>query len=233
MPLKMRLDSQEFTLSNESLLAMAQSLLKTRVKERGFMLCQGFAPGGGLAGEITPGQEHIGGPGAISVRDCHSKAIAGHFHTHPQSDDSAPSWHDAYSILWMSRRYGPYIGCRAGTADKTIRCDTLKRPPTDGEMAHLKRKQSRMRFTDAQRDPDIWQYMGPSYSIQADRIPDIIRVQPKEPEKPAERPRIFTVFANKRSEVARLIQSQFPEITGPELDNARITYHNGSAMVEL
>lgn len=233
MPLKIKLDSQDFTLSNHVLTAMAQSLLKTRVKERGFMLCQGFAPTGALGGEITPGQEHLGGPGAISVRDCLPKAIAGHFHTHPGSD-SAPSWHDALSILNMSANYNvPYLGCRGGTEDKTIRCDTAKRLPTSGELAYLKRKSHRMRFTDAQRDPDIWQYMGPSYSLQADRIPDIIRVQPKEPEKPAERPRIFTVFANKRAEVIALIRRQFPEITAQELDNAKILYHNSSATVEL
>lgn len=233
MPLKMRLDSHEFTLSNETLIAMAQSLLRTKVKERGLMLCQDWSPEQRPAGEITPGQEHIGGPGSISVRNCGGKVHVGHFHTHPGSD-SAPSWHDAYSILWNSRNYlAPFLGCRAGTNDKTIRCDTLKRLPTSGELAYLKRKRSRMRFTDAQKDPDIWQYMGPSYSIHSDRIRDIIRVQPMEPKKPAERPTIFTVFANKRAEAIALIRRQFPEITMQELDNAKITYHNASATVEL
>lgn len=159
MPLTMRLDDQEFTLSDESLMAMATSLARTRVKERGFSLCQDT--------EITPSFEHLGGRGSINERNCLGRPRVGYYHTHP-TGPSRPSWWDAYSIVSASyRANSPSLGCRGAIEDGIIRCDTVKKAPDLVTVLELKGKRAAMRYTAAEDDPEIWRHFTEPHTIWA------------------------------------------------------------------
>lgn len=193
MPLKITLNDNEFTLSDESLVAMATSFWRTKVKERGLMLCQD-----GI--KIVPSTEHIGGPGSIGERDCHGLPRVGFFHTHPGFATSAPSWWDAYSIMFQSERTDtPQLGCRGGKGDGRIRCDTVKEVPSLDTVRRLKAKRSKMRGASAEDDPEMWQHFAKPYSFPAKEVPEIIKPPEAVPLIPA--PRITTeevVFAGSR-----------------------------------
>ena len=186
MPLTMTLNGNEFTLSNQALEAMATTFWRTRVKERGRMLCRD--------GEITASPEHIGGRWSITTRNCRGKMEAGDFHTHPVGP-SAPSWWDAFSILSTSyRHHRPVLGCRGAKADGLIRCETARRVPTLAELQYLKTKRRRMRGTWAHDDPEIAKYLSESQSFEVRKVPEFI----KPPAPPLVAPRIKTeelVFA--------------------------------------
>lgn len=205
MPLKMTLDDKEFTLSNEALVAMATTLWRTRVKERGLMLCEDT--------EVTPGPEHIGGPWSIGVRNCRGKPRIGHYHTHPSpAGTSAPSWYDAYSIIDQSLIHPslpPWLGCRGGKDDETIRCDTVKKVPSIAELALLKAERPKMKYTPAEADPKIWKYFAEPYSFPVRKVPEIIK-----PPVPVVAPRIKT-------EEVRFAESLFMRYT--DLDTGEIT----------
>lgn len=178
MPLKIKLDDNEFTLSDDCLKEMATAFWHTKVKERGFMLCQDT--------EITPSPEHIGGQGSIRERNCRGKPRVGYYHTHPPPATSHPSWWDAYSILASSHRdNSPQLGCRGGKADGQIRCDTVKKVPNLAIVQELKRKRARMRFTSAEDDPEIWRHFATPYSFPARQVPEMIKPPVQPPLVPA------------------------------------------------
>jgi hypothetical protein len=183
----MKLDGNKFTLSNQALEAIATTFWRTRVKERGRMLCQDD--------QITAGEEHIGGPASITARNCRGKPPVGDFHTHPPPSPSAPSWWDAFSILSNSYHHNrPALGCRGAKADGLIRCETARQIPTLAELAYLKAKRPRMRYTWAESDPEIAKYLSESHSFEVRKVPEII----KPPAPPPVAPRIKTeelVFA--------------------------------------
>jgi len=174
MPLTVELDGKQFNLSNECLLALENTLDKTQIKERGFALCQNT--------EVTPGEEVIGGRNSIKIKNCFKvkdevirrRPLIGFYHTHPLSD-SNPSWHDALSIIDRSVRTGrPDLGCRGGQ-DGIIRCDTVKEIPPKDVYEQLRRRSSKMVFTDARDDPEIWQYFGSPSLLRAKDIPGIVQ----------------------------------------------------------
>jgi len=175
MPLTVRLNGKQFILSNQCLEALKRSLDKTKVKERGVALCQDT--------EITPGPEIIGGRASITIRNCtyvkneviSRRPEVGFYHTHPLSD-SAPSWHDALAIIGRSIRRGkPDLGCRGGTSDRIIRCDTVKQAPPQEVYEELRKRRARMKFTDARDDPEIWQHFGEPFSFPASDVPQIVQ----------------------------------------------------------
>ncbi len=153
MPLDFRLDHNDFTLSDECLDAMARVLKKTRVKERGFMLCA-ESP----SAPIYPSSDRIGGANSIKVRDCRGQGrgiVVGAYHTHPDST-CAPSWYDAFALI--RRAFGcqrPTLGCRAGTKDKTVRCEAVKETPTLVEVNYFLSKRKGRAGTLATTDPEI------------------------------------------------------------------------------
>lgn len=191
MPLTMKLDDHEFTLSDSCLKTIAATLWHTRAKERGNMLCARY-------GEIDAGREHIGGRGSITERNCPANSITtGHFHTHP-TGVADPSWWDAYAIMKHSQEISkPYLGCRATKApipSGEIQCQTVKRVPTPAEVAHFKGKRRKMRYTWAKQDWEIMEYITEPYSFPARKIPEIIK-----PPVPVLAPRIKVeelMFAN-------------------------------------
>jgi hypothetical protein len=169
----MSLGDHKFTLSNQCLQAMAETFWHTRVKERGNMLCDGD--------EIMAGPEHIGGASSITTRDCHtlSRAHIGHFHTHPGSASSVPSWWDALNILQNSvKMQKPWLGCRAGKGDQMVRCDTVAHLPSLLEVSELMLKRRRKRFSYAPDDPEIWRHFTTPYSFPVASIPDLIKAPP-------------------------------------------------------
>lgn len=192
MPLKMTLDDKEFTLSNEALVAMATTLWRTRVKERGLMFCQDT--------EITPGREYIGGKYSVRGHNCAGKPRVGDFHTHPTGTADL-SWWDAYAILSASYWHEkPWLGCRGSKVpipSGEIQCQTAKKIPILPELQHFAKKRARMRFTAARDDPEIRQYITSEHSFPARKVPEIIK--PPVPVPVA--PRIKTeelVFAESR-----------------------------------
>ena len=202
MPLTMKLDDNEFTLSDDCLVAMATSLWRTKVKERGFSLCQNT--------EITPSPEHLGGQGSISVRNCPGRPRIGHYHTHPRGV-SNPSWWDAYSALAnSSTRHQPWLDCRGSKDDKTIRCDTVKFVPPLVDVVNLERRRQKMRYSWAEDDPEIWQYFATPYSFPVREVPEIIR-----PPVPVAAPRIKT-------EEVVYSQSRFIRYTNLDTGEVRI-----------
>ncbi len=187
MPLTIKLDDKEFTFSDKCLEAMATTLWRTKVKERGFMFCSESVgvKRVNLFGEITPGKEHIGGRGSIGVRNCKEQR-EGHYHTHPVGDTS-PSYADALSIISMSiLRERPMLGCRGAKKDENIRCDTVTELPPKDVYLRLKRKASRI--TSPELDPETWKYFATPYNIPVRKIPEIIRP----PALPPVAPRIKT-----------------------------------------
>lgn len=182
MPLKMVLDDKENTLSDDALKDMAATLWRTRVKERGRMLC-GRKPTKlkvtdevRYVGEIDAGPERIGGKHSIHGRDCGGRAMVGSYHTHPSDGWSRPSWGDAYEIMWSSYHYAlPWLGCRGGKDDETIRCETVTRMPTLPELQHFKKKRVKLAHTEAEADPEIMRYITESYSFPVRKVPEIIK----------------------------------------------------------
>ena len=139
MPLSFTLNGASFTLTNECLEQMAETLRKTKVRERGFKFC-----GGPQA--LTPGRAHIGGPYSIHTRNCSGKPAYGGFHTHP-INDSEPSSTDVLHILWGTWSSGkPWLGCRGGI-DQKIRCETATRIPTAKDYIRLKHAAPKERMT--------------------------------------------------------------------------------------
>jgi hypothetical protein len=189
MPLTITLDGNQFTFSNQALEAIATTFWRTRVKERGRMLCG--------EREVTAGPEHIGGPGSITARNCRGIPEAGYFHTHA-TGSSAPSWWDAFAILSDSYRHKkPSLGCRGAKEDGLIRCETAKRLPTITELQYLKTKRHKMGGSWAHSDPEIAKYLSESYSFEARKVPELI----KPPAAPPVAPRIKVeelVFAQSR-----------------------------------
>jgi len=187
MPLTVTLNNNQFTFSDQALEAIATTFWRTRVKERGRMLCRSD-------NEIIAGPEHIGGAGSITTYNCRGIPEAGDFHTHP-TGNSAPSWWDAYAILATSyRRNKPVLGCRGAKEDGLIRCETVNRLPTIVELQYFKEKRHKMRGTWAHTDPEIAGYLTESYSFEVRKVPEIIRP----PAPPPLMPRIKTeelVFA--------------------------------------
>lgn len=174
MPLTIKLNDKQFTLSNECLLAFKSAYDKTRVKERGMMLCQDT--------EVTPGDEIIGGSTSVKVRNCvtvkdeviRRRPPIGFYHTHPVGD-SAPSWYDAFSTVARSIRRGePDLDCRGAKGDGRVRCDTIKEMPTIEAYRHLTQRRPKMRLTGAEEDPEIWQYFATPFSFPVSDIPVIV-----------------------------------------------------------
>lgn len=171
----MILGSHQFTLSNECLEAMKGTLDRTKVKERGFGLCENS--------EVTPGREVIGGRGSITIRNCttvkdavvRKRPPVGFYHTHPEST-SRPSWWDALSVISRSISRGkPWLDCRGGRADNMVRCDTVKDIPSTQTYENLKKRRLKMAFKLAEQDPEIWQYFTNHFSFAAKDIPEIIK----------------------------------------------------------
>lgn len=186
MPLNFKLDDQEFTLSNECLFAVADTLERTKVKERGRMLCRDFVKKADgkmeLVGEIMPGREHIGGRGSITERNCPGAVGVGHFHTHP-TGSSDPSWWDAYSIIANSYHAArTWLGCRGATEDQMVQCNTVKRLPTKTELQELRARHRRMKYTRAEADPEIRKHLTEPYKLPAKQIPNFIFEVPEYPE---------------------------------------------------
>jgi len=175
MPLTIKLNDKQFTLSNECLLAFKSAFDKTRVKERGMMLCQNT--------EVTPAEEIIGGSTSIKVKNCVTvkdevikrRPPIGFYHTHPVGD-SAPSWYDAFGTISRSiRRDEADLDCRSAKRDGRVRCDTVKEIPTREAYWHLTQRRPKMKFTSAEDDPEIWQYFTTPFSFPVSDIPEIVR----------------------------------------------------------
>ena len=205
MPLSLKLNKHEFTLSDKCLTAMAAAVLHTKVKERGFALCQ--------YPEITPSEEHIGGPGSITERNCRGKPPrVGSFHTHPPHSPSSPSWWDAYTIMSQTYRHGiPWLGCRGSKFDGEIRCDTVKDFPSLATLHYFQKKRREMRYVAAEDDPDMWQHFAHPYSFALRDVPKIIK--PPAPVPAA--PRI-------KSEELVFAQSKFVRYTNLDTGETRV-----------
>ncbi|GAH87059.1 unnamed protein product, partial [marine sediment metagenome] len=54
-------------------------------------------------------------------------------------------------------------------------CDTVKEIPPKDVYEQLRRRSSKMVFTDAQDDPEIWQYFGSPSLLRASDIPGIVQ----------------------------------------------------------